>query len=252
MAITLDSMVRNVTASQKAGVSISTKADLATGAFELASQRIGQQANAANVQLSAFGLVKSSFVEVQSAGKNLTTPAKTSTIEDLTKSLQSFADAYNKATITVGLSRNGTANSAGVLADNGLANLAGFDLKRIVNSGNTIASLNKIGVTQNKDGTLDINTNALKNSFLTNPAQVQNTLAKVGAQAIIVSQRELASTGNIGSSMNTLSIRSKNLASQASSQQILSTNSNTLVQQQTANYGNAANGIAEYLKMFSL
>ena len=253
MAITLDSMVRNATMGQKAGVPASTKADLATGAFDLASKRIGQQVDATNVQLLAFGQVKSSFVDVQSAGMSLTTPGKTSTVEDVTKAVQSFADVYNKATSIVNAAIKSDGKLPGALVDDGRANLAGFDLKRLVTGGSNTADLKKIGVSVNQDGSITVNAKALQNAVQTNPAMVQDTLAKVGAQAVQVSQRELASTGNIGSSINTLNVRAKNLESKAAGQLKLSTDSQNAVRQQNATLSNnATDGIAAYIQMFSL
>lgn len=253
MAITLDSMVRNATAGQKAGVSASTKADLATGAFDVASKHIGQQVDATNVQLSAFGQVKSSFVDVQAAGNTLSTPGKTSTVEDATKAIQSFADAYNNATRIVNTAIRGDGKSPGALADDGHANLASFDLKRIMASGNNTADLKKIGVSLNQDGTLAVDAKALQSAVQANPSSLQDTLARVGAQAVQVSQKELSSTGNVGGPVNTLSARAKSLETKAAGQQKLATDSQSAVQQQAASINNnAASSIAAYMQMVSL
>jgi len=252
MAITLDSMVRNAAMSQKAGVSASTKADLATGAFDLAGKRIGQQVDATNVQLSAFGQVKSSYVDVQSAGNTLTTPAKISTVEDATKAVQAFADAYNKATNVVNTAINGDGKTPGALANDLRANLASFDLKKVVTSGTNTADLKKIGVSVNQDGTLAVDANALQSAMKANLGAVQDTLARVGAQAVQISQKELASTGSVGGSVNTLSTRAKNLAAKATEQQKLAADSQSAVLQQAGVVNNnAAGGIAAYMQMFT-
>ncbi len=249
MAIALDSMVRNVTAGQKAGVPASTKADLATGAYDLASKSVGQQVDATNVQLSPFGQVKSSYVDVQSAGRTLTTPAKTSTVEDATKAIQSFANSYNNATKIV----NTASSSTGTLAGNGQANSASINLKNVVTSGSNAADLKAIGVSVNQDGTISVDAKVLQSAMQANPGSVQDTLAKVGALAVQASQTELSSTGNVGGAGNTLSARTKNPGTRATGQQKLAANSQNTVQQQTANIGNnAAGGIAAYTQMVSL
>ena len=246
MAITLDGLTRNATAGQKAGVPVSTKADLATGAFDLASKSIGQ--NATNVQLSPFGQVKSSFVDVQSAGRTLTTPAKTSTIEDATKSVQSFANAYNSATKIV----NAASNSNSALAGNGQINSASAGLKHVVSSGSNTADLQNVGVSVNQDGTISVDTKALQSAVQSNPGLVQDTLAKVGAQAVLVSRQVLSSTGSIGDTVSTLSARAKNQGARATGQQKPVSGSQD-VSQQTENAGNnAAGGIAAYTQMISL
>ena len=251
MAITLDSMVLNTTLSQQSRITSSIKADQATGAFDLASQRIGQQVSTTNVQLSAFGQIKSSFVDIQSAAKSLSAPGKTSTTEDITKAVQTFASAYNNATSTVNTALTGDGKSPGALAGNALANLTSFDLKRVVTSGTNTADLKKIGVNANKDGTLSVDTKALQSALQANPNAVQDTLAKVGAQAGQVSQKELASNGNVGSSVNTLSTRANYLTAQATAQQKLATDSqNAVLQQSSIVNNNAASGIAAYMQMF--
>lgn len=251
MAITLDSMVYNATLSQQPRVSASIKADQATGAFDLASKRIGQQVSATNVQLSAFGQIKSSFADVQSAGKSLSAPGKASTTEDITKAVQAFTGAFNNASKTINTAIRGDGKSAGVLAGDGHANLAAFDLKRVVTSGSNTADLKKIGVSVNQDGTLSIDTKALQSALQASPDSVKDTLAKVGAQAEQVARKELASTGNVGGAVNTLSTRARNLESKAAEQQKLVTSSQNAVQKQVASFGNNADGIAAYMQMLN-
>jgi len=226
---------------------MSTKADLATGAFDLASRSVGQQVDATNVQLSPFGQVKSSFVDVQSAGRTLATPAKTSTVEDITKAVQSFANTYNNATRIV----DTASNSTGAIAGNGYANSASINLKSIVTSGSNTADLKNIGVSVNQDGTLSVDTNALQSAVQANPSSVQDTLAKVGAQAVQASQKELVGTGNVGGTVNPWSSRTRNSGTKAAGQNI-SAGSPNATQQQTENTGNnAAGGIAAYTQMIS-
>jgi flagellar hook-associated protein 2 len=244
LAITLDGLVRNATAGQKAGVPASTKADLATGAFDLASKSLGQQTDATNVQLSPFGQVKSSFVDVQSAGQTLSTPAKSSSVEDVTKSVQSFVDAFNNATRIV----NSVGNSTNSLANSGQVNSASANLKSILANGSNTANLQNIGISVNQDGTLSVNTNTLQSAVQTNPNPVQDTLVKIGTQAVLASQNELG--GNSGT-VNPLSPRTRNFGARISGQQKTASNSqNANSQQGTSVSSNAAGGIAAYNQIF--
>ncbi|MEJ1959956.1 MAG: flagellar filament capping protein FliD [Nitrosomonadales bacterium] len=249
MAITLDGLVRNATASQQAGVTPSTKASLATGAYDLAGQDVGQQVNGTNVQLSVFGQIKSSYVDVQAAGRTLTTPAKTSTVEDVTKAVQSFADAYNNAARVV----NSVGNSNNSLVGNGNINSASNNLKSIVANGGSSSDLANIGVSVNQDGTLAVDTNALQNAVQANPAAVQDTLAKVGAQAVQAAQKELVGTENVGGSTTGLNSRVKNLGSKASGQQNLANESGNAASQPITSSGNeSSGGVAAYTQMIFL
>lgn len=252
MAIPLDSMVLNTTLNQQPRVSNSIKADQATGAFDLANQRIGQQISSTNVQLSAFGQIKSSFADIQSAGKSLSAPGKSSTTEDITKAVQTFADAYDKATNVVNTALNGDGKSAGALAGDAHATLASFDLKTVVTNGNNTADLKKIGISVNQNGTLSVDAKALQSAVQSNPGSVQDTLARVGAQAVQATQKELGGTGNVGGAVNTLNTRARNLGARAAAQQKLATDSQNTVQQQLATVNNnAAGGIAAYTQMLS-
>ena len=253
MAITLDSMVLNATLSQQPRVTSSVQADQATGAFDLANQRIGQQISATNVQLSAFGQIKSSYADIQSAAHSLSAPGKSSTAEDTTKAVQAFAEAFNKATSAINTALNGDGKTAGALAGNGRASIAGFDLKKLVISGSNQADLKKIGVTIKQDGTLAVDTKALQSAIQANPQSVQETLARIGAQAEQISSRELAAGGNLGNAVNALSSRARTLETRAAEQQKLVAGSQSTVQQQASNLNSTnANNIAAYLLTRSL
>lgn len=252
MAITLDSMTSIAMLSQNSTVSASTSGNPATGAFALASQRIGQKLNSTNVQLSAFGQISSGFANVQSASKDLTNPAKTATSADVVNAVQNFANAFNTATKAVSTAVNGTGNGNGVLANDFHARFAANDLKSVLTSGTNTSDLSKIGVSVNKDGTLSVNTKTLQAAIQANPGAVNNTLANIGQQAGQVSTKDLATTGNIGSSVNTLSGTAKTLQAQSAAQQKLAADSQLAVQQQGATVGSATSSIAAYMQIFSL
>ena len=245
MAVTLDSMVRISTLSQN----INTQA---TDVFKRADDRVAQQLNATDVQLSAFGQIKAGFADVQSAGENLTDPKKTETVDDVKKTVQSFADAYNATTkaISTAIRNDGKVN--GALADDGRARVAGYDLKKVVTSDNNMADLKKIGVSISQDGTMSVDTKVLQSAMQANPNVVKDTLARIGQQAGQVAKKELASTGNVGSAVNTLSARAKGLEAQMTEQQELASASRASIQRQTSIINNAAaSGVAAYMQIFS-
>jgi flagellar hook-associated protein 2 len=253
MAITLDSMVFQSTLSQPPRVSNTVQADQATGALDLATNRIGQQISATNVQLSAFGQIKSSFVDIQSSGKSLSGLGKSSTAEDTTKAVQDFAAAFNKTSQAVNASVQGDSKAAGALASDARATLANIDLKKIVNNGNNTAELAKIGVNVNQDGTLAVDTQKLSNAIQTDANAVRDTLNKIGQQSEQAATRQLANNGNIGGAVNALSSRVQQLESTATDQQRLIAATQQNVEMQLSNLGrNAAGGVAAYMQMFSL
>lgn len=246
MAMTLDNMVRISAASQN----VNTQA---VDVFKRASDRMAQQINATDVNLSAFGKIKAGFAELQSAGKDLADPKKTATAEDVKKAAQSFADAYNNASEAINTATKGDGKVSGALGDDSRARLAGNDLKKIVMSGNNTADLKNIGINVSRDGSMSVDSKAFQNAMQANPSAVKDTLARIGGQAEQVSKKELASTGNVGSAVNTLNTRARNLEAQMAEQQKIASASQATVQRQVANIGStAADGIAAYMQMLSL
>ena len=113
----------------------------------------------------------------------------------------------------------------------------------------------QIGITQNKDGSLAVDTKVFDNALQSNPSQVRRTLASVGSRAEKAVTSELASSGNIGSSVNSLTERNRVLEAQQSSQQALITSAQNLISQQTTQINKINNtsklGIAAYQKTFT-
>jgi hypothetical protein len=192
LTLTVDGMMRNATQGQKANVAATLRADQAAGAPDVGGG-VSQQVNATSVQLSVYGLIKSSFAEVQSAGQSLSMAGKASTTEDSTKAVQSFADAYNNAAKTV--------SAAAQSGTDAQVNLAAVDLGRVVSSGNNAADLKRAGVNVAQDGTLSVDTQTLQGALQINPDAVLATLTQVGAQAAQVAGNVLS--GNIGSGSGT-------------------------------------------------
>jgi len=240
LAITLDGLVRNPAAGQKAGVPASIKADLATGALDSASTSIGKQTDATSVKLSPYGQIKSSFVNVQSAGRALSTPAKVSSAEDTTKTVQTFTDAFNSATRIINASQS--------LSNNSKVNSASTSLKKIVSSGSNSSNLQAIGVSVNQDGTMSVNSIALQSAVQANPSLVQDTLVKVGMQAVLSTQNELAGSSGSG----TANFRLKNQSNKSAGQQKITPNSSGAVPQQSQVLNNSSSAaIAAYTQMAS-
>ena len=226
--------------------------DPVTKALKRASDRIDQQLGSTKVQLSAYGQIKSAFSDVQAAGNALSNLKKTATADDIKKAVQGFVDAYNKANKAVGTATQGDGKQAGALANDARARLAGNDLRRSVAEGGNLADLKNIGVTQNKDGTLAVDSKALDKALQANPDQVRSALGATGQQVEKAAARELANNGNVGKSVNALSNRSNNLEAQQSAQQDLLLASQRAVTQQATLINNTfASGIAAYQRTFS-
>lgn len=228
--------------------------DPVTAALGKASSRLEGRLESTRVQLSAFGQIKSAFAEFQSRAKGLADLKPAATADDLKKAVGSFVDTYNNANKVLGATTRGQGSETAALADDARARIAGNNLRRAVSQGNTLSELRRLGVTQSADGSLVLDTKAIENALNAAPEQVRSTLARVGSQADQIATRELADTGHVGGSVNTLSNRSRSLEAQHASETAQSAAAQRLVDQQLArvNVSNVfGTEIAAYLRIFS-
>ena len=231
------------------GLSGIQSTDRITQAFARASSRLTQQIDSTNVQLSAFGQIKSSFAAAQTAANALTTTAanQTATGVDVRKAVQAFVDSFNQAAGTAGAAVNLT----GALANQGRAALANSDLTASITAGSGITELRQLGITRNQNGTLTLDTNALDQAFQSNSAQVRGAMTQLGQQVGTRLGGELTATGNVGASVATLTQRSETLATQQTTQDQKIAAALQSIQQQSAkiNYSTAT-GLAAYQALF--
>ncbi|MCK9388641.1 MAG: flagellar filament capping protein FliD [Sulfuritalea sp.] len=225
-------------------------ADSVSLAFQKAGQRVQQQRDAVSVQLSAFGQIKSSFSDAQVAARALGDTKQTATDADIKKAATNFVKAFNTAAQTA---KSATA-AQGALADNGRARLAGNDLRRTVSADATATSdLKKIGITQQKDGTLAIDTKKFDAALKASPDALRSTLSSIGQKVDQTATRELAKNGNIGNSVNSLDNRARSLESRQVDQQAQAAAVQQLVSAQTTRLNNSLNtGAAAYERIFSI
>jgi flagellar hook-associated protein 2 len=214
-----------------------------------ANDRLGRELQSTNVKLSAYGQIKSAFGAAQTAASGLTTAAtsKTATNADIEKAAQAFVNAYNQAAQSVSSATSTSSKQTGALASESRARSAGNDLTRSLTGGNGLANLKQAGIALNANGTLSLDTKALQNALQSNASQTRNALSGIGQQVGSATERELASTGNVGLSVGKLSSRAQTLSSQQATlqQQAASLQSQLEKQSTTLNYA-TANGLAAY------
>lgn len=251
MAITLSNITQTAALYRSADAAATQRGNSATNPLDAASQRVTQQLSSTVVKLSSFSQIKSGFASVQTVAKDLSDPNKTGTSADIVKAAQAFASAYNTATKAVNLAVNGDGKKSGALAGDGRASIASSDLKSIVSNGSNASDLKKIGINQKADGTVSVDTVALQNAIQADPNAVKGTLSKIGKQTDQIATKELATTGNVGSSINNLSSLSKSLESQSASLKKLGTALQDSGQSQIAS-SIVSGAIKTYLQIFSL
>jgi hypothetical protein len=210
-----------------------------------AIKRIGQQQASTNVQLSAFGKIKSGFATLQTAGTavNKLSNSATATAADLSKAAQTFVNAFNTATTAISSSTKNT----GALANDSKANAAGNDLSRTLASGSNISDLKSIGINTNANGTLTFDSVKFNAALAGNANATKGTLDNFSSQTDTTAAKEL--NGNVGNSVNTLTARAKTLDTQQTTLQNIASSTDA---QQFGNYlSNSARGIATYNAIFS-
>ena len=246
----ISDLVRNTLLSGTANAAAAA-ADPVAKALQKPVAALEQQIQKTQVKISAFGQVKSAFVDVQSAGKALADPKKTATLDDIKQVLQGFVAAFNNTNKVLAGATNGNGQGIGALASDNNARLAGNDLRRITTAGNNTADLRKIGVSVNQGGSLTLDITKLASAFQANPQSVTGTLAGIGRQAESTATRQLASTGN---AIGTLDTRARDLTAQQQAQQARNDASQRAVQQRAnlVNQAFSSNGIASYVSMFKV
>ena len=230
-------------------------ADAVASVLQKADKRIQEQRDLAAVQLSAFGKLKSSFSDVQASARALSDTKQTATNAGITKAANNFVKAFNNA---AGAARSAAQN--GAPAQGSRARAAQSDLARSISADATAtAALKKIGITQQQDGTLAIDANKFQAALNANPEAVRSTLSTIGQQVDQTATRELASTGNIGRTVNSLDNRAKGLENQQADQQAQAAAAQAVLSAQTVRLNNVVNsqntnpttGAAAYLRIFS-
>jgi flagellar capping protein FliD len=208
-----------------------TSTDPVQKGLERASTRLEAQRQTTDVQLSAYGRVKSGFSRVEEASKSLT---KTGTLTpaDTKKALQSLVTAYNDT-------RTAAASTAPGYAGN-----AANALRRTASTDSVRADLQSMGITQKSDGSLAIDMKKLDQALAANPTTAKEAAARVGGQLQQSAARSLSESGGISKTLSSLNSRAQQIEGQQSGLQGLAS------AQQTA--GNTSTGIGSYVRMFSL
>jgi flagellar capping protein FliD len=212
---------------------VAAPADPVQRGLDKASTRLEGQRLTNEVQLSAYGQVKSGFSRVEAAGKAL---AKTDSISpaDTKKALEAMVSAFNDS------------RSAATSTTPGYASNAANTLRRAASSDSMRTDLQSLGITQKSDGSLAIDTKKLDQALAANPNAVKETAGRVGGQLQQSATRALNENGGISRTLNALSSRAQQIEMQQSGLQGLSG------VQSSSNNSNSATGIDSYLRVFSL
>jgi flagellar hook-associated protein 2 len=183
----------------------------ATVALQRAGQRLQDQLDATNAQLSSFGQLKSALSDAQLAGRALGGLSATSGGGDVNAALAQFVAKYNTAITTAGA----TAALPGNPVQAASANRAGNDMRHALTSSlATLDMLRKLGISQQADGTLALDSAKLAAAQQADPSGTLVSMGKLGARVDSAAGKELADNGDVDGSMTSLTTRTTSLQSQ--------------------------------------
>lgn len=173
-----------------------------------AHERIAAQAQAASTSLSALGQFKSSLVDLGLAGKALVSLSATSTTQSVQSAVEKFVSKYNASVA------KSTASSGANSTDIGVSR-AMRELRAGLNgTGTEQPSLSRLGITQNLDGTLSLDTKALAKSMTANAAGTVAALARAGSAVDASADAALGADSRLSTSITSVGNRANELKAQ--------------------------------------
>ncbi len=247
-------------------------------AFKKTDKRLQQQRDITSVQISALGQTKSAFSELQAASRALNDPAKSPSNAEMKESTRDFVTAYNKANITARqLSAQKTlqkvAQKSPAVSGQEIpsARSAELSLRRslneteanagttnVANATNAAAisnttALRQIGITQQPDGSLAIDTKKFDAALQNDASTVRSVLTKVSQSVGRTAGQEVSDTGNIGRTTNAFNERTRSQESEQTQQlaQAASTRQTITEQAEKIKDRSLAGGAEAYQRMFS-
>lgn len=219
------------------------------------------------VRLSTYGQVKSAFANLQASAQNLAATARssTSTVSDIKKAAESFVDDYNTvlATTRSTASSSESAKSSSSAADqastqtlavsssDNRARQAGKDLRDTLSQSGFTSDLDKAGVSQTADGSLEIDEQKFTQELQKNPTEVQASLSGTADKVAQAATTELSSAdSSSGGTADTFNQRQSSLETQQQNQQATEQASQNKIKEQASQGSNASNAIAAYQALF--
>ncbi|OYT90680.1 MAG: hypothetical protein CFE43_16995 [Burkholderiales bacterium PBB3] len=188
-----------------------SKVSASSSPLAKAQDRIQKEADSTQAQLSKIGLLKSSIAGLQTQSKTLANLPANASADAVTTAMASFFNAYN-FTVTTAKSASG--------ASEGLAGAQGArkvltDIRRTLSADTEVsAALKKAGLKINADGTLLQDAKVFAEALTKDPSALRSALKLIGSLTGVTTDRELASTGNLETTVAGLNQRKAQLSAQ--------------------------------------
>lgn len=209
--MSITQLANSLTTSYSAGNQSSAQAtsnlDKVSAGINKSSAKIQTQLDTASTSLSTFGKFKASVSVTQVSAQSLSKFTATSSSDDVRKGLTSFITNFNSM---VASTQTAAAETSGVQRiSRGMTRAMSADLSKIT-------ELRNMGFTKASDGTLKLDAAKFDAAYTASPSTVQSTLAKLGKLVDKSANKELASGGSIGNTMDSLTSKSSLLKLQQS------------------------------------
>jgi hypothetical protein len=204
------------TATTTAKTSTDATADTSpvTRAMSKVDARLQDQLDTATTQLSSFGKLKASVSDAQLAARALGGLATPSNAADMKAAANNFVTAFNAALATAKATAQAAAQGSASSAEASGARHVGSDLGRSIGaSAAMIDSLRKLGIKQAADGSLSMDAAKFDAAGQADPTGMRSVLAGVGQAVDRTATAGLATTGQVGASITSLSQRFSTLVS---------------------------------------
>lgn len=206
--------------------------------------------NSAIAQLSALGQARASLTDLQSKAQALKNFSKPPTFTDFQLVVQGFVQSFNSFNKNVGALKQGALN-ADSLSGQAL-NSVSMAIAGTNESG--FSSLQKMGISQQANGTLSINQNQFEKSFQDNRPSALSTIFDLSNRVTQAIDKQTSANGFIGMKVNDLSVRTNEFGNtRSTAQSYLGTHQQFTAVQPPSSGGNATrNAVAAYSSVASL
>lgn len=161
--------------------------------------------NSAITQLSALGQVKSSLADLQNKAEALKNFSKSPNFADFQGVVQGFVQSFNSLNKNV----SQPTSKQGALSDDSRTEQAFNSVSKAIAGTNEsgLSALQKMGVSQQANGTLSINQNQLEKSFQDNRPGALSTIFDLSNRVTQATDKQISANGLIGKKVNDLSAR---------------------------------------------
>jgi hypothetical protein len=202
-----NSLTTSYSASNQSSAQATSNTDKVSAGINKSSVKIQTQLDTASTSLSTFGKFKASVSVTQVSAQSLSKFTATSSSDDVKKGLATFITNFNSM---VASTQTAAAETSGVQRiSRGMTRAMSADLSKIT-------ELRNMGFTKASDGTLKLDAAKFDAAYAASPSTVQSTLAKLGQLVDKSANKELASGGSIGNTMDSLTSKSSLLKLQQS------------------------------------